>query len=236
MEEVLMWVALAILLGLLVVGVQALGHGGQAVLIKTEFVAYGLTRFGVTDPTVAWLVLGILVGGAVGFAVGFGRAGRKVEMAFACVTTPALLVLLSVLSVSAPKPERITSSNNKTDQPSKPLAEALNSTQPSNKLHPRPLPRRLSQPLAEALNRAKVVSGRALETVTVIAPADGNWIKVCGYMYIYPRSASIYLGTDGGDEYFFRPAQEIVGLPPSRCLAFRSAGVKPVKVKVHFPD
>src|ERR1035441_2755925 len=105
MEEVLMWVALAILLGLLVVGVQALGHGGQALLIKTEFVAYGLTSFGITNPTVAWLVLGILVGGAVGFAVGFGRAGRKMETAFACVTTPALLVLLSVLSSSAPKPE-----------------------------------------------------------------------------------------------------------------------------------
>ena len=104
MDEVVAWVGIAVLLGLLVLGILALGHGGQALLIKTEFVAYSLTSFGVTNPIVAWLVLGIVIGGTAGFAVGFGRAGRKVEMTVAGLTAPAVLVLLSVLSSSAPKP------------------------------------------------------------------------------------------------------------------------------------
>src|ERR1022692_3735259 len=101
MDEILGFIALVIAIIL----IPVFGHGGQALLVKTEFIAYGLTDFGITNPTAAWLVLGVLVGGAAGFGVGFGRAGRKVEMSFACLMAPALLVLLSVLSSSAPKPE-----------------------------------------------------------------------------------------------------------------------------------
>ena len=48
----------------------------------------------------------------------------------------------------------------------------------------RPLPRRLSKPLTDALNRAKIITGHALETITVIAPSDGNWVKVCEQIYV----------------------------------------------------
>src|ERR1022692_1886594 len=108
MDEILGFIALVIAIIL----IPVFGHVGQALLVKTEFIAYGLTDFGITNPTAAWLVLGGLVGGAAGVGVGLGRAGRKVEMSFACAMAPALLVLLSVLSSGAPKPEPSTAFNN----------------------------------------------------------------------------------------------------------------------------
>jgi hypothetical protein len=99
-----------------------------------------------------------------------------------------------------------------------------------------PFAKPLSEALIEALSRAEIVSGRALETITVIAPSNVNWVRVCGDIYVYPLPASVYVATDGADEYLFKPGEEVRVLTPSRCLAFRSAGVKPVDVKVHFRD
>jgi hypothetical protein len=187
-EDVLGWGALGIALLLLVLGIQVLGHGGQALLVKTEFIAYGLTDFGITNPTVAWLVLGALVGGAAGFAIGFGRAGRKVEMAFASVTVPALLVLLSVLSSSAPKPALIAPLNNKADQQSQSHAGVLSRAQPS-KLPRKALPRPLSTPLAEAM-KAKPIE-KVTKSVTTVVLSSGSETKTVKIGETFVRSVRV---------------------------------------------
>ena len=105
MDELLGWIGLIVVVVLLVYGIPVLGNAGQGLLVGTEFVAYGLSCFGVANPMVAWIVLGILLGAAAGFAVGFGRAGRKLEMVCAGVLVPVFVIVLSVLSQGAPKPE-----------------------------------------------------------------------------------------------------------------------------------
>ena len=90
----------------------------------------------------------------------------------------------------------------------------------------------LQEALQEALNRARIVSGQPGETTTVVAPADGNWVKVYGKISWQP-AASIYVRTQEGSEFLHEPAKRL-WLGDEPWLAMRSASDKPVEVIVRF--
>jgi hypothetical protein len=91
--------------------------------------------------------------------------------------------------------------------------------------------------LQDALNRAKVVLGQPGETTTVVAPADGNWVKVAqavaGHFNVSP-TARIYMRTENGDEILAIPGVKRKLMKPQLWLALRSASAEPVEVKVTF--
>src|SRR3712207_100209 len=58
---------------LLLYGLAYLGVG---IVMGFDFIAHGLTRVGVSDPVIGWLILGLLLGGTAGLARGFKRSGR----------------------------------------------------------------------------------------------------------------------------------------------------------------
>jgi hypothetical protein len=91
--------------------------------------------------------------------------------------------------------------------------------------------------LQDALNRARVVLGQPGETTTVVAPADGNWVKVAqavaGHFNVSP-TARIYMRTENGDEILAIPGMKRKLMKPQLWLALRSASAEPVEVKVTF--
>ena len=82
--------------------VTVLGYIGQTFLIAVEYPAHGLAVLGVTNPIAAWLLLGILFGGAVGAVVGFDKIGMKKGRTLTLAGSGAVLFLLLALSSSTP--------------------------------------------------------------------------------------------------------------------------------------
>lgn len=93
----------------IVTGVSlGLAYAGLTILIAIEFFAHGLTVIGISSPTAAWMVLGILAGGIVGLALGFSRAGRRsaVPWVLLCgaVTMVGLLLGSGLTTEVSPRP------------------------------------------------------------------------------------------------------------------------------------
>jgi hypothetical protein len=103
-------IVLAIVIWAIYAVLLSFAYVGMTVLIAIEFVAHGLLPIGITNPTVAWLLLGILVGGAVGFALGFQRAGKKSAVPVVGMIGAVIFVCLLAASGSAPTPSRQTTS------------------------------------------------------------------------------------------------------------------------------
>ena len=101
-------IVLAIVIWAIYAFLLSLAYVGMSVLIAIEFVAHGLFPIGVTNPTLAWLLLGILGGGAVGFALGFQRAGKKSAVPVVGIIGAVVLIGLVAGSGSVPTTTRQT--------------------------------------------------------------------------------------------------------------------------------
>jgi hypothetical protein len=86
--------------------------------------------------------------------------------------------------------------------------------------------------LKEAMDKAKIVQGRPGETITVVAPADGSWVKVYGGRISVPH-ANVYWGNETV-ELHDGPTRPILMNPLGGWVAVRSAGVKPVTLTITF--
>lgn len=100
------WVALIVLLVALGLILMLLGfifniaaYIGYAVLISTEFIANGFTIIGVDNPIVAWLLLGILVGGLTGLALGFRKAGYREDASKGYIAVAIAIIILLIVSI-----------------------------------------------------------------------------------------------------------------------------------------
>jgi hypothetical protein len=93
------------LIGVVVTGIfLGLAYAGLTILIAIEFLAHGLMAIGIASPTAAWLVLGVLVGGITGFALGFRSAGKRSAVPWVLACGGVLLVGLFLGSELAPVP------------------------------------------------------------------------------------------------------------------------------------
>ena len=91
------------LIGVVVAGIfLGLAYAGLTILIAIEFLAHGLTAIGITSPTAAWLVLGVLIGGITGFVLGFKSAGKRSAVPWVLAVGGVVLVGLFLGSQSAP--------------------------------------------------------------------------------------------------------------------------------------
>jgi hypothetical protein len=88
-----------------------------------------------------------------------------------------------------------------------------------------------SSRLKEAMDKATAVRGRPGESVTIIAPADGGWVKLYG-SFSAPH-ANVYWGNETS-EMLDGPGRPKLIIPRGGWIAVRSAGVKPVKLRVRF--
>lgn len=97
-------IVLAIVLWAIYAVLLSFAYVGMTVLIAIEFVAHGLLPLGITNPTAAWLLLGVLGGGAAGFALGFQRAGKKSALPVVGIIGAVIFISLMAASGSAPTP------------------------------------------------------------------------------------------------------------------------------------
>lgn len=77
-------------------GAMALAYSGLTAILAVEFLARGFSSLGVADPTVAWVLVGGMIGAAVGFSRGFRKAGRPSTVPFIWVGSTLILLLLLI--------------------------------------------------------------------------------------------------------------------------------------------
>ena len=93
---------IGLIYGIVVGGALALAYGGLTALIAIEFAAHGFAAVGIAHPVLAWLMLGILLGGTVGLAVGFRKAGKHSAFPVVCLAGGFLFAALIFASVKTP--------------------------------------------------------------------------------------------------------------------------------------
>lgn len=89
---------IGLIYGIIVGGVLALTYIGLTVVIAVEFAAHGFAAVGIVNPVLAWLILGIFLGGTVGLAVGFRKAGKHSAFPVVFVVGGLLCVVLVLAS------------------------------------------------------------------------------------------------------------------------------------------
>jgi hypothetical protein len=89
---------IGLIYGIIVGGVLALTYIGLTVLIAVEFTAHGFAAVGIVNPVLAWLIMGIFLGGTVGLAVGFRKAGKYSAFPIVLVASGLLCVVLVIAS------------------------------------------------------------------------------------------------------------------------------------------
>jgi hypothetical protein len=120
---------IGLIYGIVVGGVLALTYIGLTVVIAVEFAAHGFAAVGIANPVLAWLILGIFLGGTVGLAVGFRKAGK--HSAFPIVFVIGGLLCVALVLASARSSNRSSTSTLAVDQAE---AAQLTWTDPATKL------------------------------------------------------------------------------------------------------
>jgi TonB family protein len=89
---------IGLIYGIIVGGVLALTYIGLTVVIAVEFAAHGFAAVGIVNPVLAWLILGIFLGGTVGLAVGFRKAGKHSAFPVVFIVGGLLCIVLVLAS------------------------------------------------------------------------------------------------------------------------------------------
>jgi hypothetical protein len=120
---------IGLIYGIIVGGALALTYIGLTVVIAVEFVAHGFSAVGIVNPVLAWLILGFFLGGTVGLAVGFRKAGKHSAFPIVFIVGGLLCVALVLASAKS-------SNQSRTSPPVADQAEAdqLTWTDPATKL------------------------------------------------------------------------------------------------------
>jgi ketosteroid isomerase-like protein len=186
MDSEVFWVILVIGLAVLVIALAllAVSYVGMLIIIVIDFFARAFSWVGVENPTIAWMLLGFLVGGIIGLFHGLRRAGRTSDGPKIYAGAVAVVLVLVIASAS------VESVSTSTAPPPSETRRAPTPTTPPPSSPARPLP---SEPVVNVAANQTLI--KALLDGWIAATKEKNADRV---MNCFADTVVPYYGRAGG--------------------------------------